>query len=75
MADTFVPGAGARTPAGSLIAAPFAAFGRLLVRMAEASPRVREIERLNAQSDADLARRGTTRDAEIRRILGIYGTI
>lgn len=75
MADTSAYGAAARTSLGSLILAPFVAIGRILVSMAEASPKVREIERLNAQSDADLARRGVTRDSEIRRILGIYATI
>lgn len=59
---------------GSL-AAPFLAIGRFLVLIAEASPKVRQLERLNAQSDAQLAARGLTRDGEVRRILGISAAI
>lgn len=58
-----------------LAAAPFLAVGRLLVHLAETSPRIREIERLNSLSDEDLARRGLTRDGEIRRILGVSALI
>ena len=50
------------------LAAPFrAAFGAL-VTVAEASPRLREIERLQAMSDADLAARGLTRDRVIQHV-------
>ncbi|QIR85061.1 hypothetical protein [Paracoccus sp. AK26] len=59
---------------GSL-AAPFLAIGRFLVLIAEASPKVRQLERLNAQSDAQLAARGLTRDGEVRRILGISAAV
>ncbi|WP_207099518.1 hypothetical protein [Paracoccus shandongensis] len=58
-----------------MVAAPFIAIGKLLVLIAEASPKVREIERLNRLSDAELARRGLTRDGEIRRILGVSAAI
>lgn len=59
----------------SMIAAPFAAVGKVLVMIAEASPKVREIERLNHVSDAELARRGLTRDGEIRRIMGVSALV
>ncbi|WP_146065175.1 DUF1127 domain-containing protein [Albidovulum inexpectatum] len=51
-----------------LLAAPFAALGRILIRIAESSRAMREIERLNQMSDEELAARGLTRDGEIRRI-------
>ncbi|MCZ0962287.1 hypothetical protein [Paracoccus benzoatiresistens] len=60
-----------RTSFLGMLAAPFAAIGKVLVAIAEASPKVRELERLNSLSDAELARRGLTRDGEIRRILGV----
>lgn len=41
-----------------------------LVRVGERLPMVRALDALNGQSDQDLARAGTTREAEIRRILG-----
>lgn len=59
---------------GSL-AAPFITIGRFLVLIAEASPKVRQLERLNTQSDAQLAARGLTRDGEVRRILGISAAV
>lgn len=71
MAATFAPDASNRTFAARLSAA----FERMIARMAEASPTIREIERLNGRSDAELARRGVTRDGEMRRILRFYGTI
>lgn len=57
------------------LAAPFVAAGKVFALIAEASPRVRELERLNGLSDAELARRGLTRDGEIRRILGVAAMI
>lgn len=57
------------------ILAPFRALGRALVALAEASPRMRELERLNNLSDRDLAARGLTREGEIRRILGIAAAL
>ena len=53
-----------------LAAAPFRALGDLLVRMAEVTPYARALDLLNATSDEDLRARGTTRAAEIRRVLG-----
>ncbi|MGB8622957.1 MAG: DUF1127 domain-containing protein [Paracoccaceae bacterium] len=54
-------------PSFSLFA-PFAAIGRTLVRMAENNPQMKQIEKLNAISDAELERRGTTREAVVRHI-------
>ena len=66
------------TPRGSFlgfIAAPFAALGRFLVLIADANSTVRELERLNLRSDAQLAARGLTRDGEIRRIMGVSAAL
>ncbi|RNF33849.1 DUF1127 domain-containing protein [Paracoccus methylarcula] len=53
------------------LAAPFTAIGRFLVLLAEANPRMRELDRLSRVSDEDLAAKGLTRDGEIRRIMGV----
>ena len=45
-------------------------FWDAIVRLAENSPRMRALNALNAMSDEDLAARGTTRQAEILRIVG-----
>lgn len=50
------------------LAAPFRTIFNALVTMAEQSPRMREIERLQAMSDADLAARGLTRDRIIQHV-------
>ena len=50
------------------LAAPFRALVQALVRMGECAPQMREVNRLNALSDSDLAQRGLTREGEIRRI-------
>lgn len=63
------------TRISALIAAPFVAVGQFLVLLAEASPRMRALEKLNRVSDADLAARGLTRDGEVRRILGVNASI
>ncbi|MCB2117119.1 MAG: hypothetical protein KDE00_12690 [Rhodobacteraceae bacterium] len=54
----------------ALVLRPFRALGAALVRMGEASRLMEEINRLNAETDADLAYRGVTREGEVRRILG-----
>ena len=53
-----------------LAAAPFRAFADFLIRITEASPYARALDLLNGTSDEDLLAHGTTREAEIRRILG-----
>jgi hypothetical protein len=58
------------TPRPTALAALVRAVGWFLAQLAVAGPRVDAIERLSRLSDAELARRGTTREAEIRRILG-----
>ncbi len=50
------------------LAAPFRAFFAAVVTMAEQSPRMREIGRLQAMSDADLAALGLTRDRIIQHV-------
>lgn len=51
-----------------LIATPFKAVWRFLVRLAESDSRIQAVNRLNAMSDADLSAKGLTRDEEVRRI-------
>ncbi len=55
---------------GASLLAPFRAFGRAVIALAEASPQMRALNRLNQVSDAELGALGTTREREIRRILG-----
>lgn len=52
----------------SLAARPFIAFWNFLILLAEAHPKMAAVNKLNAQSDEDLAARGTDRSAEVRRI-------
>ena len=49
---------------------PLRIIGSWLIGMAEAMPQIKALNRLNALSDEDLARLGTTREAQVRRILG-----
>lgn len=46
------------------------AFWTGLMRLSEYGPMMDEVHRLNSTSDRDLAARGTSREAEIRRIFG-----
>lgn len=57
------------------LAAPFRALGRFLVLLAEAGPRLAALDRLNRLSDEELAARGTTREAEVQRIMGFRSYI
>ncbi|WP_410216665.1 hypothetical protein [Paracoccus sp. (in: a-proteobacteria)] len=50
--------------------APFRAVGRFMIMLAEASPQMRALSRLNDLSDEDLSAKGLTREGEVRRILG-----
>jgi len=52
---------------------PLAGLARLMVRIIETHPLSREIDKLNAMSDAELAARGTTRaDATAQMFRGRY---
>ena len=53
------------------LAAPFRAVGSVLSLLADASLRIEAVERLSRLTDAQLAARGTTRDEQIRRIVGV----
>lgn len=57
---------------GHLLAVPFKAFGTALVALAEASPRMQQINRLNAMTDDQLAALGKTRAGEVRRMFGAH---
>ena len=54
----------------TFITAPFRALGAFLVVLAEAGPRLEAIRRLSRLSDDELAARGTSRQDEVRRIIG-----
>lgn len=54
----------------SALLAPFRAFGRFMVKLAEASPQMRALNHLSSTSDEELTAKGVTRESEIRRILG-----
>ena len=57
------------------LAAVARGIGVFLVLLAEAGPRSEALRRLTRMSDEELAARGTTRDAEIRRIVGVSAQI
>ena len=46
-------------------------IGEVLVLLAEAGPRSEALRRPTRMSDEELEARGTTRDAEVRRIVGV----
>lgn len=50
------------------VVAPFHAFGGLLIRLAEANVRVRELERLSKLSDAELSKIGVAREDIVRHV-------
>ena len=52
----------------AILVAPFRAVFDVLVHIAEASPRMREIQRLQAMSDEDLAARGLTREGIVQHV-------
>lgn len=60
----------ARSSVLSLLVRPFSAIWSTLITIAEAGPRMRQINALNETSDAELAARGLTRLGEVQRILG-----
>ena len=53
---------------GARLAAPFKAFGRILVKIGEANSRFEQVQRLQRMSDEDLAARGLTRDGIVRHV-------
>ncbi|AUH35486.1 DUF1127 domain-containing protein [Paracoccus tegillarcae] len=53
-----------------VLTAPFRALFNGLIALAEAGPRMKQVRKLNALSDEELAARGTTRVEEVRRIFG-----
>ncbi|WP_116082733.1 DUF1127 domain-containing protein [Tropicimonas sp. IMCC34011] len=53
---------------GSAIAAPFRAFGRFLVSIGESNARLRRVQELQNLTDAQLAKRGLTRDDIVRYV-------
>lgn len=50
------------------LATPFVAIGNFLVALGEASSRAKQVEFLNAMSDAELAERGMTRETIVRHV-------
>lgn len=59
----------------AVLTAPFRAFGRLLIAMADASDRMEQVRRLQAMSDEDLAALGTTRADEVKRMFASSGAV
>ncbi|WP_334063997.1 DUF1127 domain-containing protein [Limimaricola cinnabarinus] len=53
-----------------LAVAPFAMIGRGLIAMAEAGPRMKQVQQLNEMSDEDLEALGTSRAEMVRKIFG-----
>lgn len=53
---------------GGILARPFVAVWNFMIMVAEAHPKMDAINKLNRLSDDQLAARGTSREAEIRRI-------
>jgi hypothetical protein len=58
------------TSAGNPIIRAFSWVGNLLVKMAEANPRMRQAEALAALSDQDLAKRGLRRQDIAMHVFG-----
>lgn len=57
-------------PLAARIAAALRAAGEIALLWVSAEPRIAAIERLSRLTDEQLAARGTTRAAELQRILG-----
>jgi hypothetical protein len=55
-----------------LLAAPFVAFGNLMISIAEANTRVKKFEYFNSMSDAELAERGMKREDIVRHVFPDY---
>ncbi|SET62530.1 DUF1127 domain-containing protein [Paracoccus homiensis] len=60
---------------GKILAAPFVATFRFLVLLAEASPTMRQLNQLSQTSDEELAKRGVSREDEVRRIMGVNSAL
>lgn len=54
------------------LARPFRAVWNFMLMVAEAHPRMQQVNKLNAMSDAELEARGTNRSDEVRRIFVGY---
>ena len=52
----------------AILAAPFVAFGRVMIALGEANSRSQKVQRRMAMSDADLAERGLTRDKIVHHV-------
>ena len=62
-------------PIGSIFvmaARPFQAVWNLMIMLAEANPRMKQVDKLNKETDEQLAARGTTRTKEIQRLFGVH---
>ncbi|WP_372884522.1 DUF1127 domain-containing protein [Shimia sp.] len=60
------------SPILHIISAPFRAIMQAMIAHAEADPRLKQIERLNALSDAELTKRGLERDDIVRYVFRNY---
>ncbi|WP_417209187.1 DUF1127 domain-containing protein [Antarctobacter sp.] len=55
-------------PSGNIFAGFFSSIFNVLMAIAEANPRLKEVERLNAMSDDQLARRGLKREDIVHHV-------
>ncbi|WP_323769477.1 DUF1127 domain-containing protein [Antarctobacter sp.] len=59
-------------PSGNIFAGFFSSLFNALTAIAEANPRLKEVERLNAMSDDELARRNLKREDIVRHVFRDY---
>lgn len=62
-------------PIGSVFAIaarPFQTVWNFLIMLAEANPRMKQVDKLSQETDEQLAARGTTRTKEIQRLFGVH---
>jgi uncharacterized protein YjiS (DUF1127 family) len=59
----------------AILVAPLRLVSRFIIMLAEANAQMRALNQLNQQSDHALSAKGLTREGEIRRIMGVSGTL
>ncbi len=59
----------------AILVAPLRAVSRFIIMLAEANAQMRALNQLNQRSDHALSAKGLTREGEIRRIMGVSGTL
>ena len=59
----------------AILVAPLRLVSRFIIMLAEANAHMRALKQLNQLSDHALSAKGLTREGEIRRIMGVSGTL